>query len=320
MDLQDILAIRYIKLHFTIMFPETAILPENKVSMLRGGMGEMLLRANCISDRECETCDFERECIVRRTMYSKFEIKPSFVTTGESVGYVLECEDRREVFEPGDRMEFQMIIFGKTLVYFSQFLQAFFSLGMQGIGKEKAKFQIVSIGNSGRKPILVNGNIRMEEYRVKRILDYVSGRLRQLSERLKECTSVRLQFETPLTIKYQGEILTEFHAQALITAVKRRLYMLGCFENIDCESYYRKEFQIPEIIRQEHYPVSVKRVSFRKNDKLILRGIKGYMVLKEIDDEVLCLLLAGELIHVGKNTSFGFGKYRVIPRACEKNL
>ena len=90
--------IRYTKLYFTIQFTEDTMLPKQKVSAIRGGIGEMLLRANCVRGRECESCDFESECIVQRIMYSKYEKKPSFVTTGESVGYVLECDNYKEEF------------------------------------------------------------------------------------------------------------------------------------------------------------------------------------------------------------------------------
>ena len=69
-QLEEALKIRYIKLHFTVSMLEDTELPIEKVSALRGGMGEMLLRANCVRDRECGKCDFESECIVRRTMYS----------------------------------------------------------------------------------------------------------------------------------------------------------------------------------------------------------------------------------------------------------
>ena len=71
MDIQGLrqaLQIRYVKLHFQIRFVEMTRLPVNKVSAIRGGIGEMLLRANCIRDRNCAECDFEQECIVRRTM------------------------------------------------------------------------------------------------------------------------------------------------------------------------------------------------------------------------------------------------------------
>ena len=54
--LQEALNVHYIKLSFTLVLTEDTVLPVHKVSALRGGMGEMLLRANCIRDRKCESC------------------------------------------------------------------------------------------------------------------------------------------------------------------------------------------------------------------------------------------------------------------------
>ena len=109
--------IRYTKLTFVVQFTEDTMLPKQKVSAIRGGIGEMLLRTNCVRGRECEKCDFLDECIVQRIMYSKYEKKPSFVTTGESVGYVLECDNYKEEFYQGDQLSFQLILFGKNIVY-----------------------------------------------------------------------------------------------------------------------------------------------------------------------------------------------------------
>lgn len=146
-ELKKCLDIRYTRITFTVLFPEDCILPRSKVSALRGGMGEMLLRANCIRDRNCETCDFESECIVQRTMYSKLEEKPVYITKGDSIGYVIECENYQEEFEAGEAMQFHLMLFGKTIVYFNQYLQAFFALGMQGIGKYQARFEIIGVTN-----------------------------------------------------------------------------------------------------------------------------------------------------------------------------
>ena len=44
-------------------------------------------------------------------MYSKYEKKPSFVTTGESVGYVLECNNYKEEFDQGEQLSFQLILY-----------------------------------------------------------------------------------------------------------------------------------------------------------------------------------------------------------------
>ena len=50
----------------------------------------------------------------------------------------------------------------------------------------------------------------------------------------------------------------------------------------------------------------------RKQEKMLLRGIKGFIETEPIKEELLQLLLAGELLHIGKNTSFGFGQYKIL--------
>ncbi len=47
---------------------------------------------------------------------------------------------------------------------------------------------------------------------------------------------------------------------------------------------------------------------------MTLRGITGTVVFEDMPDDCLDYLIAGELTHIGRNTSFGFGKY-VIGRA-----
>lgn len=302
------LDIRYVKLHFCIEYIEDCRVPVNKASALRGGMGEMLLRANCIRNRECGACDFQAECIVQRTMYSKMEIQPEFMSQGDSVGYVIECEDYHDTFAAGDQMRFQLILFGKTIVYFSQFLNAFYALGQQGYGRENARFVIRSVSNTTGQPILTGSDVHMERYQVGKVADYVDYRMGQIGNGFHGMAS--LKFQSPLTLRIQGKVLTEFQIEAILNAVYRRVYMLDCFEGISTEP--KREWKnMPVVLSQEHRTVRVKRYSFRKGEKMPLEGLEGVLHLAEVDEEMLRLLLAGELIHIGKHTSFGFGRYRV---------
>lgn len=306
------LGIRYIKLHFKVVLLEDTTLPADKVSALRGGMGEMLLRANCVRDRQCDLCDFESECIVRRTMYSKYEIIPPFVKTNDSIGYILECENHDEQFYEGDSLQFQLILFGKTIVYFNQYLQAFFALGMKGIGKENARYRIVSVTNTKSRPLLVNDAVYMENYQVQTIDSYVNYRIGRMCE--TKCRNIIL-FHAPLTLKYQGTFLDEFQMEAIWNAVLRRIYMLECFEGMENTVYNIGELTniaLPVIERQEAHRVSVRRYSSTQDRKMVLSGIKGYMQLDGLPEKMLPVLLAGELIHIGKNTSFGFGRYSLV--------
>lgn len=88
--------------------------------------------------------------------------------------------------------------------------------------------------------------------------------------------------------------------------------MLDCFEEIQNELWAKCELPHVEIVKQKAFLMHVDRYSIRRNSKMTLRGITGTIELEEVPEEAKSLLLAGELIHVGKNTSLGFGRYRVV--------
>lgn len=308
MKTDDFLNIRYVKLHFTVAFVEDTECPKYKASALRGGMGEMLLRINCIRDRECEKCDFESECLVQRIMRSKMEIQPEFMSAGDSVGYVVECEDYHTHFSAGDTMSFQVLLFGKTVVYFGQILDAFYRLGLYGIGKNHSKYDIISVTNTKKKSILIGNDIHMDNYTTMTIRDYVVYRKRDLESGGEHS----IKFQSPLSVKYKGVFIDHFDVEAVIEATKRRIYILDCFEGIICDTHSMYEGVIPKIAAEEHHKVEVPRYSNRKDEKMVLRGIEGMLSISEISEELLDILIAGELIHIGKNTSFGFGRYRIM--------
>ena len=298
--------IRYVKLHFALKMVEDSYLPVNKSSALRGGMGEMLLRSCCVGKRKCEECDFKEECIVQRILYSKMEIQPSFMTSGDSVGYVIECEDYREEIEKGDVLKFQLIIFGKTIVYFSQFLDAFYKLGMQGIGKHHARYVIAEIKNTKGETILKGNDIDMSRYNVMLLRDYVEYR----KKRQKEISLIK--FKSPLTLKHNGEFIDKFQIDAIMKALSRRIYILNCFEGIDEGAEAFEGDDLPGEGEESHRSVRVRRYSNHRDLGMTLRGIEGELRLSEVSEKAMEYLFAGEITHIGKNTSFGFGRYRCI--------
>ena len=313
--------IRYTKLTFTIEFTEDTMLPKQKVSAIRGGIGEMLLRANCVRRRECENCDFADECIVQRIMYSKYEKKPSFVTTGESVGYVLECDNYKEEFYQRDQLRFQLILFGKNIVYFNQYLQAINMLGASGLGKHQAHFIIVAVKNQYWQDILVNNSINMGNYQVSTVGEYIDYRVRQLQKKPLQETQMQnenshysgmLAFHTPFTVKYQGEFIHDLQMEPIIASIRRRLYMLDCFEGIEAEIFWDEAPERAVTVRQESRLEGVNRYSNRRDSAMTLRGIKGKVWFEGADLDTMKLLFAGELLHIGKNSSFGFGEYQVM--------
>ena len=76
--------IPYITLSFCLRFFQPVEVPQNKVSALRGGLGEMLLQKNCVADRNCEVCRFQESCIVWNAFYTPMRFKPDYMTGKES--------------------------------------------------------------------------------------------------------------------------------------------------------------------------------------------------------------------------------------------
>ena len=299
--------IRYVKLHFRCRVTENCQMPVNKTSALRGGMGDVLLSAHCIypGDKRCSGCSFETECLVRRIMYSKYDIRPGFVTTGESIGYVICCENYRTAFKEGDTLDFTMTLFGKTIVYFTTILLAFYQLGQVGIGREKAGFMIERVTNTTGETLVEGNNVFKEKYKVHLLGDYIAYRME------KE-TGNRLHFHTPLSIRQKGVELTGFDAEALVNAAARRLYMFDCFEGIEAEKIMIPRNELPQILMQKVIPTKVRRYSSTHGEGIYLSGIRGDVEFDGLRDEVRRLMLATEVMHVGRNTSFGFGRVTVL--------
>ena len=301
------LNVRYTKLRIVLKMAEDTHLPVNKVSALRGGMGEMLLRQNCISDRDCENCGFESECLVRRTIYSKYEIQPPFATGKDSIGYVLECENYDTEFPEGSELSFYLILFGKTIVYFNIFLMAFYALGQSGLGKENSHFMVDRIINEWKQPVLSDMNVYKENYRVSLLSDYIAYRMNEL----KGTDEFDIVFESATSIKSDGEFLRSFSPQPVIKSLWRRIYMLDCFEGIETQKIEIEEDDIPQMLTQHSKAIGARRYSSTADRKMELEGIKGNMVLRDVKEPILMLLIAGEITHVGKYSSFGFGRLRV---------
>lgn len=305
-DIMEYLEIPYIKLKIHIIFSEQTSLPENKVSALRGGMGEMLLRENCINNRECASCCFEEECIVRRTLYTRMDKKPAFMQGNDSIGYLIECENYETEFGEGDGLYFSLILFGRNLVYFSQYLEAFYQLGINGLGKCHSRFYIHDIYTATGMPVLTEGEVRMDNYRYEMVSQYVQRRMQKLQK--MGCKN-SMRFITPLSLKYKGEYIQQFQTEAIWQALSRRIQMMNYF----VDHYYELiEFsECPEILFQKNRRCVVKRYSSTQDSKINLVGIKGEIQFEAIPETYLPFLIAGELFHIGKNSSFGFGKYIV---------
>lgn len=179
--------------------------------------------------------------------------------------------------------------------------------------------QVKKVTNTKGEPVVDGVNIDKRFYEILYVADYVRYRLNRLdnlttalSLEIDEDRSGRLIFHSPLSLKYRGVMEESFDTAALFAAIERRLYILNCFEGRQEDKDYQRisvEGCLPELAGQKVFHETVRRYSGTKQSKVIFNGIRGWCDLNGINKDALVLLLAGELIHIGKNTSFGFGRY-----------
>lgn len=298
------LEIPYVKLRFDIIFVEDTILPKDKVSALRGGMGEALLLQNCIGDRDCMNCRFTEECIVYRTLYTPMKRMPAFMHGLNSIGYLIECENNQTNFKAGKGFSFYLILFGKNISYFGQYHMAFRQLGIAGIGKHKARYLIRDIRNAKNISIIHQNQVVMSKYHPETVYEYVQRREKELSLSGYQNEMI---FHTPLCLKYQGEYIQRFHTEAIFRAIFRRIMMLDYFVELYIEQPGLEAY--PAITKQDSFMRMVKRYSTTKKATIRMYGLMGTVQFEDVPQGYLPYILAGELLHIGKNSSFGFGKY-----------
>lgn len=305
-SLIPILNIHYIKACFTVKVTSKTVFPQHKASALRGGLGQMLLRDYCIQDRACDSCLFSEECIVQRMMYSKYDIKPSFVTQGESIGYCIECSCEQTHFSEGESFTFNLLLFGKSIMHLPLFYKALARLGKAGIGRDDSKYTITDVSVSD-KSMMQNGRFVPSSLSYSTLADYVAHRLEQLSN---DSQLDEILFISPLSYKFQGEQLSIFQITALTKAIQRRIYMFNCYEGNNAIEFLNRTYEPPSIMMQSVKNISIKRYSNRKKSPHFMNGITGSLTLNDpLTDELLVLFIAGELLHIGAYTAFGFGQY-----------
>lgn len=300
--------IRFTKLLFRVQMVERCELPEYKVSALRGGMGQMLLSQNCINNdyiNHCEDCGYNNSCLVQKIMYAPFKLEPQMNMPTNSLGYIIDCLDMRTHYNKGDILEFEITLFGDTISLVMPVIYAITSLGAVGIGKNHAGFQLVSIKNRKEIPILYQGSISLNNLLLEQLQDYVEERMGEHS------FSGKVVFDSPCCIKHNGKEITNITPEAMVLSLKRRIYMLSMYEGINMELPHYDVSELPEVVRQKMCKKTVSRYSTTSQRHMKLNGIQGNVWLDHCNGDILRLLYAGEIIHIGKNVHLGFGSIKV---------
>lgn len=308
---EEYLKIRYKNFRFELRIEKGGAIVQNKASMLRGMLGDYLLEKYCAHNCTCEKCNNRDNCQVQKIMYADLKINEPSVTENGSFGYIISCNDFRKTLLKADTLNFELTLFGDNVFLFGDYFNAFTDMGKYGIGSSKVEYSIATITDENGT-ILYDETKKIQKSDCSYVMDYVRDK-----EKVSSQWDGRIDFVSPLALKFHGKMLNDFNIDAIISAIKRRIYLLNCYEGNEIEMFYGNDETGIKTIYDNNKLISIPRYSNRKHTKMFFKGLIGEMKIDIADmtdkerNALLELFLAAEILHIGKNTSFGFGKMEV---------
>jgi len=198
----------------------------------------------------------------------------------------------------------EIVLVGRGNDFFPYFVYAFLKMGSRGVGKRRVRFRLEGV-RCGDEEIYDGENARIRDDVSRVEVFRFSGR---------EGEGVRIRFLSPCSLVRDGRTLRVFDFRTFAAALLRRVQMLSYFHNgfepdIDFRGLLHaaeRECCVAED-RTEYLPRT--RHSTRQERRMGIGGIAGEVTVRGNVNGLLPYLELGEIVHAGKKTSFGNGKY-----------
>lgn len=286
-------------------------LPAFAGSTLRGVFGRALRASVCVTGKtDCDGCPLLASC----PYAAIFEPRPSagcnFFQEFSQIPrpYVIEPPEWGEKhYVPGERLSLHLVLAGRALDQLPLILWAFHKALSQGVGKGDGTAALVQVAH------VVDGHETV-------ILDGPSGKIAEHDTSVPSAPvtgdAVTLRFNSPLRLQNQGRRATadEYTPRRLLMALVRRIALMCEFHG---DGPLPLAFKVLD--KQADALGSQKclqwrdwtRYSSRQQQKMVLGGAVGTWRLTGDLTPFLPFLQLGEWLHVGKETTFGLGGYRL---------
>jgi len=310
------------------------VLPANPGAMLRGALGLALKRGVCgqPSGQLCgQKCELPDICPYAFLWESPTPADAEVLRASQEVPppYLLEPPlGPPATIEPGGLLTFGLTLFGNAVRYFPYLLAACRSMGQAGLGPARVRCRL-AVGSfllptGAEIPLFNAATQRMigSQPAAPTVDDWAPIPQSQVEQ-------VTLRFLTPTRLKHADRFVEgppPFHV--VIRALLRRVSSLSYFYGgqrweIDYRGWIERAEAV-QIGRAEVRWVDWERFSTRQQRPMNLGGIVGQVTYATGDQgsggrdqesvglgAFLPLLQLGELVHVGKATVFGNGRFEV---------
>lgn len=306
----------YGKYHFICRLTHNALLPYYKGSTFRGVFGRALKKVVCaLRQQECEDCLLREKCVYALT----FETQVSqTIPEGSSLPspphpFVIEPPlNTNTDFTKGTAFDFNLLLFGEINGSLPYFIYAFDQMGKIGIGKKidgrRAQFVLEQV-KSGAHSIYNNDDRKISTSNSPKTLS-LPGPENYPDESFR----LSISLETPLRVKYHNHLRADLPFHVLARAMLRRISSLCiCYGNgepaLDYKGLVKRANDVKALESKLKW-FDWRRYSFRQDKAMLMGGIKGSIVYEGKIGEFMPLIDFCQRTHIGKQTTFGLGKFK----------
>jgi hypothetical protein len=309
-----------------VLVPEAPLpLPAYTGSMFRGAFGSALKQAVCVTRTyDCPPCLLRNRCLYPYV----FETPPPADSrvmrkyTAAPHPFVFEPPSGGSIAPAAEPLALGMTLFGKAIGHLAHFIFALEKLGQRGLGGRRVRCALLSVDGwlEGRQWVLYS-----REDRTPRSADaFEKSMILPLrpAEALREKSSperMTIELLTPLRIVYESRLASELPFQVLVRSLLRRIGHLSYFHCGGDPSRvgFREWIDLASSVETVDHDLKWfdwERYSSRQQTTMRMGGLLGKVTFEGNLAPFHPVLEAGQVVHAGKGTSFGLGRFRIISR------
>lgn len=298
-------------------------LPPYASSTLRGVFGRALRHLACLTQAsECRGCAMLAACPYPQLFEPQTVPRPS---GGPGKGqpalapYAIEtsfpsgsqCPPENHRYYPGEHFTFDMVLMTPAAITrLSLIIAAWKQAFAKGVGKGDGTAALIRVEH-----LLADGAPYAVYSAQKPQLQHHKAELSV--PKFTSTEDVQLHLQTPLRIEQQGKLIKEQDMTAslfLRHLIRRVSFQIGAqqadaFSLAEIHQFNALADQAQEGERQLQW-CDWSRYSSRQKQKMTLGGLLGQLHLQQVPPQLLPFIYLGQWLHVGKESTFGLGKYQ----------
>ena len=298
------------RFQFTVTRP--IHLPDWSGSMLRGAFGHALRRLACMTRaKDCAGCPLHNTCPYPAIFAPPAVDHKIQRFSQPPAPYLIEPENwGARLLTVGDTLQFDMVLLGRALRELPLITLAWQQAAQRGLGPGDGTAELTQIQHLTH----AGSSISVFNATTNRLIEHPTNA--PDAPQTETPDEITLHLLSPLRLQENGRALppNRLNAQQLLMASVRRASLMAEFHGNGAPNWDFKQLTQQAAAVNSEKDLKWQdwtRRSSRQQQTMQLGGVTGTWTLRGNIQPFLAPLHLGQWLHIGKETVFGLGKYRL---------